>query len=717
MRVKRLFITALITGLTLSLGGLSARADDLSDALAKAPQGIQLSKYFEKGASVTNYTNNAQVGTVTTSPFAKNTGYVQLTTDNTKQAEIGSIWSKSGFEFDLNKDQTASMWLYFGNKGVSAADGMALVLQNDAKGASAIAGTNSDGKRYGEALGVWGADANSTNNSLQATTGIQNSWALEFDTNLNSTFSSSNTGLGNAFDINQISPHISWGYPGNTGDYSSKGVSGSLGRTYYSATLAHRNTIDGDDYTFLSNGAWHHLIFKWDHTTKKFTYSFDDKDPTTGGPTGKTRTITTPAIDTTKFASSTGKLRWGFTGSTGTNSLAENNLVIFEQIPDLIETTASAKLTDKTSGTVIDSSTAGTQTLNGNDEVQVDYQAGYTSGKDTAWSNISANLNLPTNITYKSATVTYDGQEAETLSLDGLSSSQIAYTLKDLSADNPGATISLKGTVNNVSTSSATAATTSRFVGDNAVQTVTIPGFNVKQVVNNLKLSISNSLPINTSTGHDVTIKGIVSGSQAPNSGITVTPTLNGTALDKVTLSNSDAAGAYSFTIPAAKLNEGDNALVLKASDTNDETSTAVTAQITVGTLVFDTVSKNGNFETTALTGKDQDVDTDGGWQLSVKDTRVVGSHWNLLARVSSPFVADGQKLSGNLVYDNGTQQTISDQDTAIYSYTKQDVSENLIDIAGTWKNDQGLLLHVNSNNTAGTYKGEITWTLQDAPE
>ncbi|MCF7522991.1 hypothetical protein L3X07_05785 [Levilactobacillus brevis] len=125
-------------------------------------------------SAIVNATNPATPGT-------------QIAMVNNNTYQFGSIWSTDENYFDLTQDETASMWLYFGNQGTQAADGMAFVLQNDPRGVPAIPDYPTPGKAIGETLGVWGVDMAKRQGSVDklAQTAIQDSWALEFDTNRN----------------------------------------------------------------------------------------------------------------------------------------------------------------------------------------------------------------------------------------------------------------------------------------------------------------------------------------------------------------------------------------------------------------------------------------------------------------------------------------------------------------------------------------------------
>ncbi|GEA99012.1 lectin-like domain-containing protein [Levilactobacillus brevis] len=131
-----------------------AHADntDLSNAISSVPQGLPLGDYFKMGTFSTS-TGSGNSAKVINSNRNDGTQLVQLT-DATN--EVGTIWTTDNYRLNLNKNATASMWLYFGYRTSSAGDGMAFVLQNDARGIDAVAKTSSGAVGDGESLGVWG---------------------------------------------------------------------------------------------------------------------------------------------------------------------------------------------------------------------------------------------------------------------------------------------------------------------------------------------------------------------------------------------------------------------------------------------------------------------------------------------------------------------------------------------------------------------------------
>ncbi|WP_225364039.1 L-type lectin family protein [Levilactobacillus brevis] len=304
-----------LIALLLAFGASSvAWADsDYNQALATAPQGISLNKDNAiltvdtsgySSSAIVNATNPATPGT-------------QIAMVNNNTYQFGSIWSTDENYFDLTQDETASMWLYFGNQGTQAADGMAFVLQNDPRGVAAIPDYPTPGKAIGETLGVWGVDMARRQGSVDklAQTAIQDSWALEFDTNRNASTGGKAAGYANSFDIGMPPVHIGSNYPGAGSSYirhvdHGLPVLGIIQPDNYYYGLNHLGVIaDESQPNFLSNGQWHHVTLSWKAATKQMTYTFNDKDPQTGAmQPGVSRTVT---LDPAKIdPNNTGKIRW-----------------------------------------------------------------------------------------------------------------------------------------------------------------------------------------------------------------------------------------------------------------------------------------------------------------------------------------------------------------------------------------------------------------------
>ncbi|HIW71611.1 MAG TPA: hypothetical protein H9875_03195 [Candidatus Levilactobacillus faecigallinarum] len=737
MKVKRISRVMGLLGLLLAVGVVgqttTAHAEtdaaDYKRALASAPIGIDLTEYFTSSAStVSGYPNNASVVATTNDTTTK---AINLTNSGN---QIGSIWTKGtsagGVQFNLAKKQRASMWLYFGQSGTTgtsansnaAGDGMAFVLQNGGTAVSPAYG----GTYFGEPLGVWGIDSaamytpsgtDATYTQRIAASAIQKSWALEFDTYINDVKTNADVPNGLSFDADTTNgtitqPHIASNYPGEASSYAiAKATGGSLLNQKRYATLKHNGLIQGSNYGFLADQKWHHVTLSWNPNagdTGQMTYTFNDKNPTTGMAQASAQTATVD-IDPAKLGSN--NVRFGFTGSTG--GFTENNFVIFEQIPNVVSASATAKLTDTTTGAEITSGA----TVKGNDRIRLDYRLSYDDG-ELDWDGLKAELTLPNNLTFSSATVAYnDGTDAN-FSLAGLSNQQVVNELKTLNSNNAWAKISLNGKVSNVAGDVPTA--TSYFRGTRAVTSAATVPFTVKAVTSTLGLTVDKPT-VSVGGGTDAKVTGKItlpSGSTMTNSDLKIHATVNGKDLDTLTLSNADDLGKFSLTVPAGDLKEGDNTVVLYAVDSDGNTSADVTVVVTVGTLAFDTVSTNSSFQNTVLTGSRQTVSTKKDWQLSIKDTRAVGSQWNLYARISEPFASSGNNLSGSLVYEDtsGNINTIGTGNTLIETHAKTATDGSSVDVAGNWNTDRGMLLKLNGNNTAGTYSGQITWTLQDTP-
>jgi len=702
----------ILLAVTLS-NGLTAHADsDYSNALATAPQGILLDK---TDAIMTLGTASMSSAAVvdTTNPAAPNTQAARLT-DGPNQ--FGAVWSTDDNYFNLKEDETVSMWMYFGDKGTKAADGMAFVLQNDSNGIEASPKFGRFGV-IGETLGVFGIDKNPVQSSNMgiANTAIQNSWAVEFDTAFNNQTGGHAAGQGNSFDIGFPAAHIASSYPGLATTYHQYVDPGTWGitKTNYYYSLQHNGLItNSKNPGFLANGQWHHVTIHWNDLAETMTYTFNDRNPQTGEQQpGVSRTVrlNQKTIDPT----GSNRVRWGITGATG--SRWSNNLIVFESTPGNIKANTRTTLTDLTREREIQD--RGTTVAN--DQVRLDYHLDYRDGRQP-WSSIIANLKLPESINFEEAKITYSGDRVpETLDVSKIKDNQLLTELGyAMDSAYPSATISLTGRVAPVSKTTKVARTSSTFSSNALIRTVETPAFTINPSVD-LNLSVTSGQTVNLKAQEGTTVAGRVdmttNAATGPLAKLAVT--LNKMKLPDVAL---NADGTFTLPVTNEMLRQGTNTLNLRAVTADGDRSNLVAVTITVtGELKFSYISPNESFQNSTLTDKNQLVHRDGDWQLVVQDTRGTGSQWTLMAQ-ATPFVSEvGAKLGGGPVYVSKRGVTpIGANPTPVLTHTMTDANlDGKFNVAAHWEKTSGVLLAVDSGTTPGNYSGSITWTLEDAPQ
>jgi hypothetical protein len=517
-------------------------------------------------------------------------------------------------------------------------------------------------------------------------------------------------------------PHIASNYPGAGLTY----VTNNLNPDNPYVLMQHQGVIQNNSYSLLSNGAWHHVTMRWDATAKTMTYSYNDKDPSTGNaqtPVG-TKTV---SIDTTKIdPNNTGYARWGFTGSTGTNW--ENNLVIFEQVPGVVNSSASVTVTDLTTDKVI----AAGDTVTSGDQLQLAYKLNYDSGSQD-WKDIVAKIAVPNNMTVSYARVTYADGKSELIDPGTISAQTLKYQLThDLNGTNAPATITIIGNVMGVkNATTAVAAAKSTFNGSNALTNATTPNFTISAASNwYLRLFFGtaangtktsqmdlDAVKDTTLTGHFTysltsTASDVGYGGTAGKA-VTLRPTVNGQTQTSTTAGDG---GTFSYTVPASLLLPGANTVTLYAIyNGGTNVSDVIKATINVGSLTFSNVTSNIAFNA-ELTGTAATIAPSSQPNISVADTRVTGKHWALSASLTGLAAS----FPGEVVYQpgNGNVTTLSNQDAAIDTGDSAATTTVSKQWSSTWtdSSSKGLFLKIPSATTAGNYDGTITWSLKDAP-
>ncbi|MCT4490165.1 hypothetical protein [Levilactobacillus parabrevis] len=656
----------------------------------------------------------------------------------------------------------------------------------------------------GESMGVWGMDPKDWHSTDLAKNAISNSWALEFDTfnntydpptktlilgnpqwNLNAPYAPSSFDLGsyyNSFDasgkptgsagkINGSDNHIASNYPGDSATYTGVSRDGYRGNiwgqlvlgtpnwytndytssSYYFYKMTHLGYLDegkNADATTdkLTDHRWHHVTLTYTPPTSvdgigKMKYVYDDKNSDTGADKTPANSAEVP-IKLSEFgisADST-KVRWGFTGSTGTST--ENNLVIFDQVPGDVENSSSATLSakgDSGNYTPVDS-TASTPTLSGGTPVKLDYIFRRDGGLK-AWQDVNASLTIPKSIQLTSGEIKNpDGSDGGSVDI-----SKLNGTTLPVSMGSNGNGVTLTGTQNGEITLYGTIAdgeatessSKSYFKGSNASSTAEMTGFKVSK--SRLAMDIddaTSTLHVNYEGALDANVIGVVvpDDKNVMPADVTIHPTLNGTDLDTFKQGDSDyyegthGTTGFKYDIPISKLKPGSNTISFYATDTNpdDGRSPVVSTEVIAGTVDLGDTSEDMSFGNMTLTGSGANttLKRDNDWGLDVIDSRAPGSDdWQLYA-YADPLTTDPKQtavpttLDGYLVYPSadGTDKPLGTSPgtaTQVASGAPSgDDTTKTTNIAEKWTDNSGIRLLVRGGATAGNYSGSIHWTF-----
>lgn len=727
---------------------LSATNANFQDALNTAPKGLHWDNSafsiadFKKAAMNRNgkppidstkldhesaSVNNAKIINIDEND-PDSTSVIEMTDG---KYQTGAVWSNMTNEnyFDISKDQTASMWLYFGkiNDTDIPGDGMAFVLQNDKNKNNSIALTADGIPVNGQSLGVWGADwIHNIDNQDRLTraltsSAIQNSWALEFDTFIDDNrigASESNVKEGRSFDEKVNTLHISGDYPALASTYD---FDPSNYPRYF--TMKHPNYQPEEN---LVDSKWHHVTVTWSHKNNQLTYAYNDKDPNTGEPiTGSQRITSTFNIDLKNFGLTDGntKLYWGFTGSTGNYS--ENNLLIFESIPSYVDAQATSSIyNDSTSLTVPNDGT-----VDALDNLTYKYNLTY-KGWNKNWSQIKAKLKIPKNITFTSGEVIYSNGDKEEIPTEIFKNATdtINYQLKGtLKTGNNSAIIQLHGLADAPSNNLKTVVPSAHahFAGDNLITDTDTDSFTINPRMITLKSDTPNPIQINQNQNVDIPAQIIFYGSTStiPDlSKLTVYQKLNNQAIPTKVNTIINPNGKFILHLDKSQLNQFSTTISFYAKDDTStiqnlgETNTLFRIIQIGGSVFFSDISNNVSFSPINNITGEQLVTRSGDWHVKVTDTRKKGSGWTVYAKASKLIDTAKHYLNGSIVYRSNLKDAFHDlqESTNIAQHIKQDDNDQNTDIA-LWTPLNGILLKMNSKSNPGLYDGEISWTLVDS--
>ncbi|WP_054025665.1 L-type lectin-domain containing protein [Bacillus sp. FJAT-28004] len=696
---------------------------------------------------------------------------VQITPASTWKK--GGIWSTSNNFFDLTQDFKSSMYIYFGNRGKDAADGIAFVMHNDSRGTNALSPNN------GAGLGVWASQ-----NHNGPYDGIQNSLAVEFDTHIN------NGGIGEGrFDVDSSAGnHIAWNYPGKTSIYTDY---------YHFPDFTRKMMHNNLQYTgILSNDTWRRFEVEWNVAKSMLSYQLEG-----------TSKVNIPINVQDVFGSN--QIYWGFTGSTGGDYAL--NQVVFETVPGLVNSEVKETITR-------DSFNVNGATVFFGDELTYTITAKYLSGKQD-WKNIVGQTTINDYVTYVPGSLTLTDRNGTVPLNDALwSGNTLAVNLSDMNADNHEQSISFKVAVNQVSQTTPVAEKTD-FRGSNHV-TQTSPVNYFIDINQAPKVAIDEAGTIHIKVGQDYEVTGtwqdpdnstntlyyalnnnLLNTEELDNGGSTdpvpwnylvsssllqkgenifqvasrdprgaysiaflnifvespptvtlmdankeipvdfgTTYTINGSwsdldshavdlyyAIDSAApvnfapgAENSTIKGEeiiYQYTIPADQLTLGMHQIAVYAVDERGWHSNVETVKVNVtGKLVFTSVAENMSFENIKIASQPTISERNNDWDIHVKDTRGTGSPWRLSATLTEEFTdGKGHHLKDALIFvdEHGNETTM---ELGIPMNVYDDISYDQQEVSIQWEIDRGILLKINPYVYAAEYKGLISWNLVDAP-
>lgn len=171
----------------------------------------------------------------------------------------------------------------------------------------------------------------------------------------------------------------------------------------------------------------------------------------------------------------------------------------------------------------------------------------------------------------------------------------------------------------------------------------------------------------------------------------------------------------YDYKQLGSKLNEGKNTLTIYATDESGRKSQVYNITINVTTKVLTLESnKSYRFQTTNQSNEEKLIRRSGDWDLKVTSAK---TPWSLTAQSTALMNSTTHlPIMGTMIYRNGLNQS-SLQDNPVLIDSDENVSNDTVvtDVTKNWTDDTGILLSVQPDASAGSYTGEINWTLTDS--
>ncbi|WP_088013284.1 L-type lectin-domain containing protein [Gottfriedia acidiceleris] len=503
------------------------------------PSFIWMKPIQVEAANENNPPSKINLNSIFTTPSGSNSSVigeniVQITPNTTYQR--GGIWSTVNNKMDLTKNFSSTMYMYFGNQGSNAGDGMAFVMHNDPNGTNALS------PNTGSGLGVYAGQTN----GASKTNGIQKSFAIEFDTFVN------NSSADGYFDTNVTAGnHVAWSYPGKSETYIDYNILLDFRRT-----MKHNNVDGNVGVQFvpggLSNDKWRKFTINWNASTSNLTYQLEGLAP-----------VVVPINVQDVFGSTS--VYWGFTGSTG--SRYELNRVTFESVPGLVNAEVSEIIT-KSDGSVVEDNSLVLQ----GEELTYTINAKYLSGKQD-WQNIILKTLLNNYVTYIPNTLEIsDGSNDITLNDEIWSSKSLEVNLPNLNTTKNSVTLKFKVKVNSV-TKDTLVSEESYFEGDNYIAHTGLSQYIIKKNQAPI-VKINDTVPVHLLVGADYDVKGTWADEDNNTNSLYYMIDGNLLKIESVDNGGSPISQDWSYLVTSDKLKLGENTFQVYSKDEEGVIST-----------------------------------------------------------------------------------------------------------------------------------------------
>lgn len=591
---------------------------------------------------------------------------VEITPDNKNQA--GAIWNTPNNMMDLTKDFEASMYMYFGDKGSKAADGMAFVMQADKNGNGAF--RTGEGAR----LGVW-----DSTKAGEWGLAIMNSFAVEFDTYFNDDFDEG---------ANKKRNHIAWNFPGKKESYIDSGF------PFKSRSLVHRD-IRYPANNYLSDDRWYPFEIKWNAAAQMLTYKFDVLSP-----------VSVP-IDVQSVFGTT-DVYWGFTGSTG-GSFA-NNRVVFEKVPGLVEGKITEEIMDQTGKNMKNQDTYS------GDILTHELKTTYLSGK-VDWKEIVLSKRLSEHVNFKPGTLRQVNDDGEEIFLSDayFQDNELKYPIGTLSDKNAEKTIRFDIEIKDVE-QNTTVTENSAAKGKNYTTHTEEFSYNIKKnVPPEVKLAQSGKV-ISVKQEERFQLEGTWSDRDSQSISVYYQmdddePVLALSEQENVMLGEENN---FSIPIETELIDPGEHKIKVYAIDDGGAKSNVDKLTLRVLGILKLTSLPEYNFGLYDIPSTNKLVFPLAQPKLKLSDTRGTGSQWHLKMKLEEPLKNEvGQSMS--LVYvDSSNNKNYLNEEDAISVYSGKTTESPIQSVE--WENNEGLSVEVLPSSYVGEYSGKVEWILEDTP-